>query len=911
MIWLFVIVGAILGALMKGFPGMLALGFLGWAFGMIVKAVMTPSKEPARAPAVQPEPQAQPRTTIELLERRVSELERRLAKLEGVGTIAIPQPEPQPEPEPVPEPVAAPIVQPEPIYVAPDPPKEPAQPNFIVRFFTGGNTIVRVGLVILFFGLAFLVKYGVEHQLIPVELRIAAVAAAGIALLIVGWRLREKREGYALSLQGAGVAVLYLTVFGSLRLYHLLPPAMAFFLLVVIAVLSAFLAIGQNSLALAVFGASGGFLAPILASSGGGSHVMLFSYYLVLNAAIFLTAWFRAWRVLNVVGFLFTFAIGLAWGLFSYVDQFFDTTEPFLIAFFLVYVGIAILFARQQVAAYKSAVDGMIVFGVPIAAFGLQAGMLHQTEFGLAFTAVAMGALYLGLSAILRRVGERWILLAESFLALGIVFVSLAIPLALDARWTSAAWAVEGAAVTWMGVRQDRRGARFFGMLLQVLAGIAFIEAWPALEPGPPLVNATFVGMVLISLAGFFTHRHLVAHAKEGSAAKALAPPFFFWALAWWTAAGVVEIRNFVDEDYLLASWLAFVSLSTFEFALIARRPHWRAARWVEWAFAPVMFAFTIAALVVETHPFAGLGWVAWPLALFVHFSMLRHDEETYPESWIAWPHALGAIVVAILGVMELDWLGAHYTAPHTAWALASRIVAPAIVLLLISNRSAENRWPVGDHLRAYRLGAAFPLVIAMAVWSLHINFAHAGSSDPLPYLPILNAIDLGHILGIFAVVAWMLSLRRSEIETPPLLQDRLGMTWSGIVLFIWANAILLRTMHHWTGVSYTPVALMESREVQAALSIFWAVLALGLMVTATRLGRRALWVIGACLMGVVVLKLVFIDLSHLQGLERIVSFIGVGVLMLVIGYFSPVPPKTGHSRGDGNPIDDESEVRA
>ena len=78
---------------------------------------------------------------------------------------------------------------------------------------------------------------------------------------------------------------------------------------------------------------------------------------------------------------------------------------------------------------------------------------------------------------------------------------------------------------------------------------------------------------------------------------------------------------------------------------------------------------------------------------------------------------------------------------------------------------------------------------------------------------------------------------------------------------------------------------------VQASLSIFWTVLALSLMVVATRLGRRAIWIVGAALMAVVVVKLLLVDLSHLGGIERIVSFIGVGVLMLVIGYFSPVPP--------------------
>ena len=73
---------------------------------------------------------------------------------------------------------------------------------------------------------------------------------------------------------------------------------------------------------------------------------------------------------------------------------------------------------------------------------------------------------------------------------------------------------------------------------------------------------------------------------------------------------------------------------------------------------------------------------------------------------------------------------------------------------------------------------------------------------------------------------------------------------------------------------------------------IFWSVIALTLMVFATRRGHRTLWMIGGGLMAVVVVKLFVIDLSNLRGLERIVSFIVVGLLMLVIGYFSPVPPR-------------------
>jgi uncharacterized membrane protein len=62
-------------------------------------------------------------------------------------------------------------------------------------------------------------------------------------------------------------------------------------------------------------------------------------------------------------------------------------------------------------------------------------------------------------------------------------------------------------------------------------------------------------------------------------------------------------------------------------------------------------------------------------------------------------------------------------------------------------------------------------------------------------------------------------------------------------------------------------------------------------MLVAARRRRRAPWLAGASLLGVVVVKLFAIDLSRIGSIERIVSFVVVGVLMLVVGYFSPMPP--------------------
>ena len=166
------------------------------------------------------------------------------------------------------------------------------------------------------FGVGFLIKEGIDRQwlVLPLEVRLMLVASFGIALLALGWRLRRKQRTDALSVQGGGIAVLYLTTYASFALYDLLPGVLAFALLIVITAAAGALAVLQDARALAVLGIIGEFMAPVLTSSGSGNHVALFGYYAILNFAIVGIAWFKAWRELNVLGFFFTFGIGSLWG---------------------------------------------------------------------------------------------------------------------------------------------------------------------------------------------------------------------------------------------------------------------------------------------------------------------------------------------------------------------------------------------------------------------------------------------------------------------------------------------------------------------------------------------------------------------------------------------------------------------
>jgi uncharacterized membrane protein len=271
---------------------------------------------------------------------------------------------------------------------------------------------------------------------------------------------------------------------------------------------------------------------------------------------------------------------------------------------------------------------------------------------------------------------------------------------------------------------------------------------------------------------------------------------------------------------------------------------------------------------------------------------ILRRHAPQAPGGYDNVLHAGTALLVAALGALELHWVAVEYTAHGTAWSVAAVMLVPALVVLAIESRAADTRWPVAAAPKAYRMGALVPLLVALAIWTLYANVTHDGRSDPLPYLPILNALDLGHVLVILAFAGAWMALRRRPGEFPAALASQAVMTVAAVLGFVWLNAMLLRSIHHWAAIPYRLEPMMRSVLVQASVSIFWSAIALALMVAATRFGRRAVWSVGGGLVAVVVVKLFAIDLSSVSGVERIVSFIVVGLLLLVVGYVAPVPPR-------------------
>ena len=769
-------------------------------------------------------------------------------------------------------------------------------------FVFGGNTLVRAGLVVLFFGLAFLVKYAVDHAFFPVSLRLASAAAAGVALTGIGWRLRMRRPEYALTLQGGGAAVLYLAIFAAFRLYDLLPAGAAFALLVATTALCAALALLQDARTLAVLSLLGGFFAPVLASTGEGSHVLLFGYYAVLNAGVVALAWFRAWRIVHLVGFFCTFGIAALWVADAYAPEHFATTEPFLAYFFVCYFVVAVLHARHRSPEPFRPVDGTLVFGLPVVVFSLQSVLVESFAYGLAWSAFAFGAFYAAAAYVLyRRSPSRLRLLVESFAGVGLAMGTMVLPFALDATWTGTGWALEGAALVWLGFRQRRVLLRLSGMLLQAAAAVAFLEGADTYDGAlAPVLNRVFFGCLALSLSALAT-AYLV-HRRRDDRRPWEAPfegVFLAVGLLWWLGGGVAEITRVGQVmRFELQLVILFVVLTALACAALRPRLSWPALRVPAVLVLPAVALLLVPAFYTLSHPFAHGGFVTWPLNLAAIVGVLRLTDTAVQSRLAGWMHAFALWLVVFVVAWEGAWALGEVTPAGSVWPLLAYGLTPVLAVLLVARRAASPGWPVGVWHEGYLLAGALPLLGAAWYWSVYAGLASSADPSPLPYLPLANPVDVTIGMGVAAGVVWYRTCRRLL----PGFDARFGWVagWAAVAtVFFCLNATLARTVHAWAGVPYDLDALLASTTFQTALTIFWTLLSVTTMAVAARRGGRTPWMVAAGLLGVTVVKLFVVDLSSIGTIARIVTFIVVGLLLLVVGYVAPVPPQKRGSEVD------------
>ncbi|KAA2284527.1 DUF2339 domain-containing protein [Arenimonas fontis] len=798
-------------------------------------------------------------------------------------------PAPGASPAPPPYPTGAPAAASHP--ATPRPPTGPSALDrltaLVRNWLFEGNVPVKIGVLVLMFGVASGLKYAADAGwlVVPIELRLAGIAAAAIAGLVWGLRSAPQRPAFGLSLQGGAIGVLLLVVFAAFRYYGVIGAGPAFAIVLVLVAGASVLAVRQNAVALAVLGFIGGYLAPVLISTGGGNHIALFSYYALLNAAVFGIAWFRPWRALNLVGFVFTFVIGTLWGATYYRPELFATVEPFLVLFFLFYVAIPVLYALAGREA-NGKVDGTLLFGTPLVAFPLQVALLDGERMPLAVSAVAVAVVYALLGTWAVR-NPRLRTLAQSAAALGVVFATLAIPLALEARWTSAAWALQGLGMVWLGLRQQRPLTRWAGLALQGLAACAWLVSLLDRHPDIGdrlLVNGHALNLLLLSLAAFGSGW---LHDRAGRF-RVLPILLFIGGLFWWSLLGLREILVNLDPDSIATAFGGFAAITAVLAALLRRPMAWPRLGWALALACLLLPLLALAALEsgswrwlgVPAHWFGGeerLWWLWIAAGLASTRALLQPRSRLLPAAHIA-------VLLALMfgaGLSLARWAEYRFGL-GTGWWLPLALAPGAALAALAALRPNIGGWPVAAEFPAWRTVWLGILAGLLGLGWL-VGLLDRGDSDPLPWLPLFNPLELMLLAGLMAA---LVALRRLSLP-----RGIPGLLWGPLATLL-LSVLALRACHQLADLPWLP-RLLGERLAQAALTIGWCLAGVSAWVIGSRRQLRPVWWLGAGLLVLVLIKLLAVDRLFLGNLTGIASFLAVGLLLVIVGRLAPTPPRS------------------
>lgn len=337
-----------------------------------------------------------------------------------------------------------------------------------------------------------------------------------------------------------------------------------------------------------------------------------------------------------------------------------------------------------------------------------------------------------------------------------------------------------------------------------------------------------------------------------------------------------------LDEARRLVALLLVASLTFLACEGAGRRWAWRAPRAAAVLLLPLFALVVVLTTWHSGHPLGANHGLVLPPALFVLYATLRRQEQDGLDWFTAERHLLQFWTWAWIPAWEAHWWATQW--PELGLSLAEALRGLLLALPILMLVRPVPFWPLTPHRSLY-LGPASGLPVLLAWAWLAVGAAVHTGDWALPYLPVLNPLEL---VGLCLI--WV--LHRHWQAAGRFGQDQGHATLFPLALLAWLTQMLARAVHHWGGVPYLPAPLWQSSLLQALVSFAWTAFALAILVLASRRQRRLAWFGGLGLLFLVGLKLLLVDLANVGGLLRVLSLTGIGALVLGAGYLAPVPPR-------------------
>jgi uncharacterized membrane protein len=452
------------------------------------------------------------RRSLADLTTRIDRLERKLA-MDAALPAAAPQSQP-PSPPAVPvRPLAeaAALKPPYPLVLPPPLPPHPTAagappsgPDLESRI--GSHWLNRIGIAAVLIGISYFLNFAFENNWIGAGGRVTIGLIAGIAIVLWSERFRGKGyKAFSYSLKAVGIGALYLSLWAAFHLYSLIPDGAAFVMMLVVTASAAAMSLAQDAQILAAFALIGGFSTPLLLSTGVNRPVALFSYVALLDLATLVLVTFKPWRRLLVMSYGGTLLLYIGWYAQFYSRPQLAETLAFATLFFAIFA-IAPLLALQPEGEIPllASIPAVLAF-LNAGVYFLQAYSMIQevNQTYMAWFALGLAAVYILLS---RQIHARNLrpqasqILYFLHLALAIGFITVAIPIRLNAHWITMGWFIEAGVLLWIADRIQSDFLNVFALGALAL-GVVRLLAFDNFHTTQPIFNlrtATYAVAIVV-----------------------------------------------------------------------------------------------------------------------------------------------------------------------------------------------------------------------------------------------------------------------------------------------------------------------------------------------------------------------------------------------------------------------------
>lgn len=518
----------------------------------------------------------------------------------------------------------------------------------------GSHWLNRIGIAAVLIGVSYFLKFAFDNNWIGPAGRVTIGLLAGIAIVV--WSENFRRRGYLIfsySLKAVGIGVLYLSLYAAFQVYSLVTGGVAFTMMFVVTAATALMAWAQDAEILAAFALVGGFATPLLLSTGQNREVALFTYVVLLDAGALALVILKPWRRLLLLSYSGTLLLYIGWYASFYDVSQVRMTVGFATLFFAIFA-VAPLLARPAQKGWLSDSVPPLVAVVNAAGYFLQIYVMFE-EIGTkdtAWFALALAALYIFLSRQSRgRAGSpeaaRTVDLLHLALAIG--FITVAIPIRLDAHWITMGWFVEVAVLLWVA-------DRIHSELLNIFA-----------------IGALLLGVGRLLLIDNFYVTRPIFNARMTTYAVAIA---VLGAVAWYGSRRKDEAARAVAGIAVVAlNLLALIALSrevadyySRKMTGILPQRQWDPVAWTDWDHLKIARDFTYSALWMAYGAMlmvvgfwrrsAFVRWQALVLIAFTIGKVFLYDVSELDRGFrIGSFIVLGVLLLGISFMYQRDWL--------------------------------------------------------------------------------------------------------------------------------------------------------------------------------------------------------------------------------------------------------------